>query len=459
MKFTAKVFFCTIIVIALAMGAGGYFLINSTFAAAIGRETKQALDESAILCFALESITLNLPLKYEGVQDKTVGEIAASLETGRFLQVSDERKAAIYAGPRFGDIEGNLSQVAENAAAYKIIKSKNLYYIYTAHSFSLANRLLYLETLKDITAVFAERDQSIAVYRGIVIATIAFGACIMYFISLWLTKPIRSLAGAARDMASGNYGRRARLTSSDELGLLTGDFNYMADSLQDKIRELRSESSARERFISAFSHELKTPLTAIIGYADMMRSYRLNEEDLILSADYIYKEGRRLEQMSLRLLEILVLRRNDVVLADVPVSAVFDLLAEMFAMKGNVSIVYDDAFIRAELSLLKTVLTNITDNALKASDKNLPVEITGRLLICGYKFTVLDYGIGIAEDDIGKLTQAFYKADKSRSGVRSSGSGLGLTLCAELLELFGSELEIESRLGEYTRVSFTLPLP
>jgi signal transduction histidine kinase len=109
--------------------------------------------------------------------------------------------------------------------------------------------------------------------------------------------------------------------------------------------------------------------------------------------------------------------------------------------------------------LLKTVLVNIVDNALKASNKKQPVKISGHLLggdqQGGYRFSVKDYGIGIGEEDIEKLTQAFYMVDKSRSR-RSGGSGLGLTLVAEILELFGSALEIESTLGVGTRVSFVL---
>jgi signal transduction histidine kinase len=143
----------------------------------------------------------------------------------------------------------------------------------------------------------------------------------------------------------------------------------------------------------------------------------------------------------------------------------------MFGITGRVIIEFDEAVLKTEASLLKTVLVNIVDNALKASNKKQPVKISGHLLNGdqslngdqlpnvdqqgGYRFSVKDYGIGIGEDDIEKLTQAFYMVDKSRSR-RSGGSGLGLTLVAEILELFGSALEIESTLGVGTRVSFVL---
>ena len=82
--------------------------------------------------------------------------------------------------------------------------------------------------------------------------------------------------------------------------------------------------------MGAFAHELKTPLTAIIGYADMLRSHKLDEEKSILSANYIYTEGKRLEAMSFRLLDIIVAKKGDVERSEVATSEIFDYLKEMF---------------------------------------------------------------------------------------------------------------------------------
>ena len=129
-------------------------------------------------------------------------------------------------------------------------------------------------------------------------------------ISSWLTKPIRLLTRATKRMAAGDYGYRARQISDDELGQLTTDFNHMANVLEENINKLEEEIQAREDFVAAFAHELKTPLTAIIGYADMLRSRKLDEEKSFLSANYIYTEGKRLEAMSLRLLDIIVTKKR-----------------------------------------------------------------------------------------------------------------------------------------------------
>ena len=86
----------------------------------------------------------------------------------------------------------------------------------------------------------------------------------------------------------------------------------MANALENNSEMLEEEVRAREDFIAAFSHELKTPLTAIIGYADMLRSRKLDEEKQFVSANYIYTEGKRLETMAFRLLDIIVTKRFDI---------------------------------------------------------------------------------------------------------------------------------------------------
>lgn len=110
------------------------------------------------------------------------------------------------------------------------------------------------------------------------ILMLVFGTVLMLVISSWLTKPIRLLTRATKRMAAGDYGYRARQISNDELGQLTTDFNHMANVLEENINKLEEEIQAREDFVAAFAHELKTPLTAIIGYADMLRSRKLDEE-------------------------------------------------------------------------------------------------------------------------------------------------------------------------------------
>uniref|UniRef100_UPI0040561307 sensor histidine kinase n=1 Tax=Acetatifactor sp. TaxID=1872090 RepID=UPI0040561307 len=462
MKFSYKIMLATIVLMAVVFGVGGYFFVDYVFETSLNREIKQAMDESSILQFAFETAALNVPSKYDVLQDTTVEQIGVNLERGqgnaRLLRLSDEEKSPLYASEGFVPDTDFLLQINKQTRIYQVIQFENRFYVQTGSILTSLDRILYLETMKDVTAVFEERTQGFSVYRKLTLIMLLCSAVIMFFISSVLTRPIRLLTKATKKMTEGDYSYRAQMVSHDEMGQLTCDFNQMANALEENIRKLEDGIRAREDFIAAFSHELKTPLTAIIGYADLLRSRKLDEEKHFLSANYIYTEGKRLETMAFRLLDIIVTKRVDIEKQNVGVEVLFYYLENMFAEKTDVTvrISFDENRICAEVNLLKTVLLNLVDNACKASETGSVVEVYGRKQEDGYLFMVKDYGVGIPEEECRKITEAFYMVDKSRSRSRN-GAGLGLALCVEILRLHNSELIIESTLGEGSCISFLLP--
>ncbi len=463
MKFVYKILLWTIIIMAMAFGLSGYLFVNSVFQKSLEREVAQALDGSNILRFAFETAALNIPTKYNVLQDIAVEQIGAKLEssgqgTGRHLRLSDEKREVLYRSEGFPEDTSLLQQITEEAKVWQVTPKGNRYYIHTGIMVNALDRNLYLETLEDVTEVFEERTLGFSVYRRVTLAMLVCSSLVMFLICTWLTKPIRLLTGATKKMAEGDYSYRAKQVSNDELGQLTMDFNSMANVLEGTIGELQEEIRAREDFIAAFAHELKTPLTAIIGYADLLRSRRLDEEKHFLSSNYIYTEGKRLENMSFRLLDIIVTKRETINPQPVAAKVLFEYLKDMFAGNGEQKLrfAFGAGTVHAEANLLKSVLLNLVDNACKASSQGGLVEVLGRRLEDGYVFCVRDYGVGIPEEELKKVTEAFYMVDKSRSRSRN-GAGLGLALCVEILRLHGSELEIESTVGEGTCISFVIP--
>lgn len=462
MKFSLKILLWMIIVMALALGFSGFYFVNYVFETSLEREVGQAMDETSILGFAFETAALSVPAKYSVLPDNTVEEIAANLERGgqsdgRLLRISDEEKNVLYTSDGFEMDEELLTQTAENLKTYRIMQAGDKYYIHSGTTVTALNRILYLENMKDVSEVFTERAMGFALYRRVTLVMLLVGMVIMIFISSMLTKPVRLLTVATKRMAAGDYAYRAKQISQDELGDLTQDFNSMAEALEENIEKLKIEIEAKEEFMGAFAHELKTPLTAIIGYADMLRSHRMDEEKSIMSANYIYTEGKRLEAMSLRLLDIIVAGNEEAQLQVVSADAVFDYLKDMF--DGSRDIIFEFSYeqgeMLAEVNLIKTVLVNLIDNACKASESGSRVEVNGYALENGYRFSVKDYGIGIPEEEVHKITKAFYMVDKSRARSKN-GAGLGLALCVEILKIHHSELEIESSAGEGSCFSFVL---
>ncbi len=463
MKFSLKLLLSTIIVMALALGFSGFYFVNYVFETSLEREVGQALDESSILSFAFETAALNVPAKYSVLPDNTVEEIASNLErsgrsSNRLLRISGEEKNILYASDGFEADEGLLSQTGLDTKSYRVLQTEKGYFIHTCVAVGTLDRTLYLETMKDASEVFREREIGFSLYRRVTVIMLVVGTLVMHFISSLLTKPIRLLTKATKRMAAGDYTYRARQVSRDELGQLTSDFNHMAVALEDNINKLEEEIEAREEFMGAFAHELKTPLTAIIGYADMLRSHKLDEEKSLMSANYIYTEGKRLEAMSFRLLDIIVAGKTEALMQEVMAKEIFDYLQEMYARerRADFRFSYENERVFAEVNLIKTVLVNLIDNACKASEQGTPIEVTGENVGDGYRFSVRDYGIGIPEEEQHKILQAFYMVDKSRARSKN-GAGLGLALCVRILGIHHSKLTIESRQGEGSCFSFVLP--
>lgn len=462
MKFSWKILLCSIITMAVSFGIGGYVFVNDVFKASLEREVGQAADDSSILKFAFETAALNIPSKYNMLQNSVIEEIGSNLENRgqgnrRLLRLSDENREVLYVSEEFAGDTSLLAQIGEQTRAYQIIHPDERYYIQTGVMVNALDRALYLETMRDVTEVYTERARGFAVYRGLTVLLLALSSCLMYVLSYWLTRPVRLLTQAARQMTAGDYSCRAEQVSNDEMGQLTEDFNHMSQVVEENIRKLEDEVRAREDFIAAFSHELKTPLTAVIGYADILRSRKLDDEKHFLSANYIYTEGKRLEAMSLRLLEIIVTKRYKYTPQRLNAEAMFLYLQNMYAEKKEFRFCFDYEPYRicAEPDLLKSVLLNLTDNACKASEPGDLIEITGKRQGEGYLFSVKDHGVGIPEEEQRKITEAFYMVDKSRSRSHN-GAGLGLALCAEILRLHGSELMIESVPGKGSCFSFVL---
>lgn len=449
---------------AVMFGISGYYLIDYMFEMSLEREIRQAQDDSSILQYAFESAALNIPSKYDVLQDHTIEQIGENLESGggreRKLRITDENAGTLYVSMEFPEDKELLQSIDGETSAYQIIRVDGEYYVHTCAAFTAVNRSLALETLRNITDIYEDRAQSLSFYRRVMIVMLICCSLVMTVIAQLLTRPIRLLGRATRQMRDGDYSYRAKRISNDEMGELTTDFNAMADTLETTIRQLEDEVTARETFIGAFSHELKTPLTSIIGYADLLRSRRLDDEKHFRAANYIYTEGKRLESMALRLLDITVARRGETHMEHVSAERFAEYLAACrdvgHLAERSLSVSCEAAQLWCEENLIKTVLINLIDNACKATEQGDRIEVTGVCGESGYRFSVRDHGRGIPPGELHRITEAFYMVDKSRA--RGDGSaGLGLALCTEILTLHGSRLEIESTVGEGSLFSFELP--
>lgn len=232
------------------------------------------------------------------------------------------------------------------------------------------------------------------------------------------------------------------------------------EELKSEMKNLAETAERREEFIASFAHELKTPLTAIIGYADMLRSREMTPKNRFTAAGYIFSEGKRLEALSLKLMEIIVSGKQGVERRkfDAPyfIREVAAVTVPSLAADGmTLDMRWEQGEVWVEPDLFKTLMINLIDNARKASRRGQTVELFGKKTERGYAFYVRDHGRGMKQEDLSRITEPFYMIDKSRSRAQN-GAGLGLALCQRIAELHGTSLVFESELGRGTTVSVEL---
>jgi signal transduction histidine kinase len=249
---------------------------------------------------------------------------------------------------------------------------------------------------------------------------------------------------------------------SDELGLLMQDFNYMADQLQANIHELKEAARRQEEFTGAFAHELKTPLTSMIGYGEMLMTMELPEKERRQAADYIYREGKRLERLAYKMLELIQLGNGQISRQPVPMDQLGRELqrftmAILTANQLEFHFSFEKGTVWGDWDLLLSLFGNLVDNARKACLPGGQIFVSGqRGENGGYQVQVQDNGCGMPEEEIHKIVEAFYMIDKSRAR-REGGAGLGMAICERIVKAHHAKWQIESKTGQGTQITVLFP--
>lgn len=312
----------------------------------------------------------------------------------------------------------------------------------------------------DISGAYEIRRAQRQQYAVIYIAVVCVGVVFSFALSYALTHRLHRLTVTARKISEGDLSKRSRIRSRDEIGQLSRDFDTMAEKLQNNIHSLEEEMERQERFMGSFAHEIKTPMTSVIGYADLLRQGNLDEGTRIMAAQYIYSEGRRLERLSFKLLELMLLKKDAVAMAAVYLPTFLEeiqkSLMPRLKEKGiRLICKSDSATVRIEPDLVKSLLYNLADNAAKAIEREGVIVIRATGNPDGCQFQVADNGRGMEPEELDRITEAFYRVDKARSRSQG-GAGLGLALCKQIVALHNGTIRFASEPGRGTKVTVKL---
>ncbi len=253
-------------------------------------------------------------------------------------------------------------------------------------------------------------------------------------------KPVETLTKTTSEIANGNYHLRTNYKSRDEIGVLSNSFDKMASSIENKIDYLNEEVQKRELFVGALTHEIKTPITSIIGFSDTILHMDLDENQKLDCIKNISISGKYANSISLKLLELTGLAH----LEEVKITEI-DTVELINTIDLPVKFNLNSDKINGDETLLHSLIYNLCSNALKFSN-----EVTAD--IYSDKIIVTDKGHGIEKEKIPLLTEAFYRVDKARSR-KDGGMGLGLTICDKICKAHGGKLLIESEIGIGTKVT------
>lgn len=473
MKFSWKICISVLSFTLLVTGIGGYALLSALFQSSWQREIRNAAEENRMLQHSFAAYwNTTAHRTSSGFADMDIRRAARDMEeglvgTGLNFRIYSQEGEELYGGAsedllKVEERERLQNAVSEETRARILVRTGDTYQLVTAGSILMGDgTMIFLETGRDVTAVFSDRENQYVIYRRWMAGLLLLEGAGCYLTAVWLLRPLGRLSRAARRIAGGSLDVRAHVETGDEIGQLAEDFNHMAESLERQFGELEDASRRQEDFIGSFAHELKTPLTSMIGYADMLRTRDMNQEERFEAANYIFREGKRLEALSFKLLDLLVIRNGE--LQKRPVSVrwlavdIQGLLKPSLDQAGiRLKIVMEDVQAELEPDLMKTVLLNLLDNGRKAMEEGGILYLLGRREAGGFAFYVRDTGKGIPEKELDRITEAFYMVDKSRAR-RQGGAGLGLSICAEIIKRHKGKLSFRSKEGKGTYARVWIP--
>lgn len=459
MKFWQKIFLGTILIFIVAFDIGAYALITHAYNYNRQRETENGIREQSVI---LSSVTSRIASAESIYSD-------AALSTERLTAVSEPLAdyykpqgvlLALYNGesavcsdlPDFDKRLLNLESALKKNTMDNLADGKR--YIFVASKLPDYPHLTLIYA-RDVSSLDDFRNNISRVFMLMNAAVLVFMGIAIYLLLRHMTRPIAKLNKMSTEIASGALGKRVVLNRTDELGHLGDNFNRMADSVEKTMARLTEVAEDRQQFIDDLTHEMKTPLTSILGYAEYLQNAKSTEDERMAATAYLHEAALRLKNLSVKLLELAYLRGEETELRRVDVSALFASLAGMMTPTLTSRRIRLDTQtkikeINGDETLLLSMLTNLTENAAKASKPG--DTITVRAFETEFPIIeVADMGHGMERSEIEKITEPFYRVDKSRSR-KFGGVGLGLSIVSQIADLHGAKLEIESSPGKGTTV-------
>lgn len=469
MKLWQKVSLTALLFVMLAIQLTQFLVLERSFENAILRERQTAVSAHEALSASLSNHAAYERLKVGKLLLNT-DEIAALLTDTVTADISTASAIAVYlnddlvvsaGAPIFGE---DLTMLSELTPSGAIDEGKTIIrdiggttYLAVASTMQLETMPYALYTVYDISDVYATREQDLraAGVTGLLCGA-ALSAAMLVMVLIFL-HPLKVSVRTIEAVANGNYSLRVPVRGSSELKTLARSINNMSASIDEREQKLREIADSRKRFADSMAHEMKTPLTSILGFADILRiKSTVSDAQRRDYATTIVEEAKRLRGLSAKLLQLASTDSVQLDLADVDVAQLFSdiahTMAPVLARRGiRLETLHKNATLRVDRELFLSLLYNLIDNAAKASPEGATVWLAQSFMDGHTVLSVIDQGIGMKPDTVRRATEAFYMEDKARSR-KAGGAGLGLALCDDICRRHGARLEIRSTYRKGTTI-------
>ena len=268
-------------------------------------------------------------------------------------------------------------------------------------------------------------------------------------------RPIEQINEATKKVALGEYDIELETKREDEIGELTNNFNKMT-------RGLKSTENLQKEFINNVSHEIKTPVSSIEGFAKFLKDKNLTDEEREEYANIIIEEAKRLENLTGKILKLSKLNNQEIITNKQEIEVAeqirkaISLLEPKWSKKDiKINVSLEEKIFLGDEDLIFQVWVNIIDNAIKFSNEGENIDIKVYEKDSNINVEIKDHGIGMKEEELEKVYDRFYQIDRSHS---KEGSGLGLAIVKRIVELSEGKIEIKSKENKGTTVTVKLPV-
>lgn len=372
-------------------------------------------DQDKILADYSETSEMSFTVTCEG-QTKSYGHVNKKL-----ILKDDELKTLATSKDKSLRSEGIISQYAK--------------------AFKIDNQTYVITVQKDFSAT---KDIFMKSYTSAAIIFMMTGSIVFLIVADIIVKPISRLTKVTDELAKGNYKVRVNYEGKDEISSLYASFNQMA------VR-LAKQETIRQQFISDVSHEFQTPLTAISGFATILKNENLTDEQRKKYADIILFNSNRLSHLSKNMLQLTLLDGEDTAL-DKTEFPLIEQLNRVIEMEDNAALSKDieiefihpkkEFIIEADESRMEQVWINLLSNAIKYTNEHGVVTVEVRRTPTELQVRFEDTGVGMSQDAISHIFERFYRQDKSRT---IEGNGLGLSIVKRIIDLHHYKIDVESQ--------------